>query len=521
MSGNNNSPLSTGSLGRASSLQMQRNPSHESLTTHPLLSPPATQLEQEPQPATRYVAYTPRHRTQPSASVPAPATSVSPRPTISITNSTSNPSFQASGSPAGVTGRLQLQNLKAEAQAIGLGSDSVGWAILERLGSSAPFPDSERTEWDEIWNLLTKGQATLLLPAEAAPGNFTINPEFLRDHLGLCNPPCQTTTPIVTASGIRGILESSTLTFRSLMNVASINFKPLLSVATRANALASLPPLPIPLVPSPNPAYPSVQVLGQTLSLPLLPRPVQPPPLPARPGTTGSPQQPRAPNPPAPSGASRLNPFASLFGSSRNTPAPTPPPLANVTPAPLAPLTDTSSARSSIDLSTSEGPVVAAYTIDRRISRSAIAKEATRAIKGEIKAALSVNGVPGWVKDRITAFVNPLLPVPKATRRLSGGASQTPRPDMSSPQAASDSVQHFLSLTEDELFTYFGVSNSPTGRRKEDPGVDEKAAATAKREDTAEKERKMRDVMEKVERAICSLFYERRVFVFGCESWMY
>ncbi|KAG9086937.1 hypothetical protein FS749_003276, partial [Ceratobasidium sp. UAMH 11750] len=293
------------------------------------------------------------------------------------------------------------------------------------------------------------------------------------------------------------------------MNIASINFKPLLSVATRANALASLPPLPIPLFPSPNPAYPSVQVLGQTLSLPLLPRPVQPPPLPARPGTTGSPQQPRAPNPPAPSGASRLNPFASLFGSSRNTPAPTPPPLANVTPAPLAPPTDTSSARSSIDLSTSEGPVVAAYTIDRRISRSAIAKEATRAIKGEIKAALSVNGVPGWVKDRVTAFVNPLLPVPKATRRLSGGASQTPRPDMSSPQAASDSVQHFLSLTEDELFTYFGVGNSPTGRRKEDPGVDEKAAATAKREDTADKERKMRDVMEKVERVVCSLFYER------------
>ncbi|KAG8748399.1 hypothetical protein FRC10_005946 [Ceratobasidium sp. 414] len=293
------------------------------------------------------------------------------------------------------------------------------------------------------------------------------------------------------------------------MNVASINFKPLLSVATRANALASLPPLPIPLVSSPNPAYPSVQVLGQTLSLPLLPRPTQPPPLPARPGTAGSPQQPRAPNPPAPSAASRLNPFASLFGSSRNTPAPTPPPLANVTPAPLAPPNDTGSARSSIDLSTSEGPIIAAYTIDRRISRPAIAKEATRAIKGEIKAALNVSGVPGWVKDRVTAFVNPLLPVPKATRHLSGGENQTPRPDMSSPQAASDSVQHFLSLMEDELFTYFGAGNSANGRRKDDPGVDEKAAATAKREDTEEKERKMRGVMEKVERVVCSLFYER------------
>ncbi|QRV88906.1 nuclear receptor corepressor 2 [Ceratobasidium sp. AG-Ba] len=505
MSGKNNSPLLTGSLGRAASLQMQRTPSHESLTTHPLLSPPATQLEQDPQPASRYVPYTPRHRAQPSASVPTPATSTSPQPTISISNSTSNPSFQASASSAGVTGRLQLQNLKAEAQTIGIGHDSVGWAILEKLGSSTLIPDTERAEWDEIWNLIIKGQATLLLPAETAPGNLVIDPEFMRDHLGLCHPPCQTTTPVVTASGIRGVLESSTLTFRSLMNVASVSFKPLLSIATRANALASLPPLPIPLAPSPNPAYPSVQVLSQTSSLSLLPRPLQPPPLPARPGTAGSPQQTRAPNPPVPSATSRLNPFASLFGSSRNTPAPTPPPLANVTPAPLVLPNDAGSARSSIDLSTSEGPVVAAYAIDRRISRATIAKEATRAIKGEIKAVLSTSGIPSWVKDRVTSFVNPLLPVPKASRRLSGGANQTLRPDMSSPQAASDSVQHFFGSMEEELFAYFGAG----GRRKEDPSVDEKTAADAKREDNEEKDRRMREVMEKVERVVCTLFYER------------
>jgi hypothetical protein len=287
----------------------------------------------------------------------------------------------------------------------------------------------------------------------------------------------------------------------------------LLSATTRANGLASLPPLPVPLTPSPTPAYPSVQVLGQTLSLPLLPRPAQPPPLPARPGTTGTPQQPRALIVTAPSAASRLNPFASLFGSSRNTPTPTPPPLANVTPTPLAPPSDAGSARSSIDLSTSEGPVVAAYTIDRRLSRSGIAKDATRAIKGEIKTALGVNSVPGWVRDRVTAFVNPLLPVPKVTRQLSGNANQAPRPDMTSPQAASDSVQYFLGLMEDELFAYFGAG----GRRKEDPGVDEKAAA---REDSEEKERKMREVMERVERVVCSLFYERYVLSFKSESSM-
>ncbi|KAG8733291.1 hypothetical protein FRC11_007406 [Ceratobasidium sp. 423] len=487
------------SLGRARGAKMQRTPSHESLTTHPLLSPPPGQLEQDTQPAPRYVTYTPRHRTQHSSSVPA--TSTSPQPTISISNSTSNLSFQASTSPSGVTGRLQLQNMKAEAQAIGLGNESVGWAILDRLCSSVPYPESERSEWDEIWDLLTKSQATLLLPSEPLPGNVAITPELLRDHLALCNPPNQASSPIVTVSGVRGTLQGTNITFRSLMNTASINFKSLLSATTRPTALASLPPLPVPLTASPSPSYPSVQVQGQTLSLPLLPRPVQPPPLPARPGTAAA-QQSRPPNPAPQSATSRLNPFASLFGSSRNTPAPTPPPITNVTPAPLAPPppSDTGSARSSIDLASSEGPVVAAITIDRRITRSAIAKDATRAIKGEIKSILGVQGVPSWVKDRVIAFVNPLLPIPKASRRMSN-SGKTPTPDMTSPQACSDSIQYFLSGLEDELLAYFG------NKRKEDPGVDEKAATD--RADNEEKDRKMREVMEKVERAVCVLFYDR------------
>ncbi|KAF8739059.1 VPS9 domain, partial [Rhizoctonia solani] len=494
------SNLSTISLGQTGSAKMQRTPSHESLTAHPLLSPPPSQLEQDTQPTPRYVPYTPRHRTQHSSSVPA--TSTSPQPTISISNSTSNPSFQASAGSFGVTGRLQLQNLKAEAQAIGLGNESVGWAILERLCSSVPYPENERPEWDEIWDLLTKGQATMLLPSEPLPGNVAITPDLLRDHLALCGPPNQTSSPIVTVSGVRGTLQGTNIAFRSLMNTASINFKSLLSATTRTTAFASLPPLPVPLATSPTPPYPSAQVQGQTPSLPLLPRPVQPPPLPARPGTTAS-QQTRPSNPPPQSATSRLNPFASLFGSARNTPTPTPPPIANVTPTPLAPPppSDTGSARSSVDLTSSEGPVVAAYTIDRRISRAAIAKEATRAIKGEIKSVLAVQGVPSWVKDRVVAFVNPLLPIPKASRHASSSGSKIPTPDMSSPQACSDSIQYFLSSMEDELFAYFG------SKKKEDPNADEKAATD--RANNEEKERKMREVMEKVERAICALFYDR------------
>ncbi|CAE6503642.1 unnamed protein product [Rhizoctonia solani] len=499
MSDRQDSNISPISLGRTEGANMQRTPSHESLTTHPLLSPPLGQVEQDAQLAPRYIPYTPRHRAQHSASVPAASTS--PQPTISISNSTSHPSFQASASSSGVTGRLQLQNLKAEAQSIGLDNESVGWAMLERLCSSVPYPENERPEWDEIWDLLTKGQATILLPSEPLPGNVAVTPELLRDHLALCNPPSQTASPIVTVSGVRGNIQGTNITFRSLMNTASINFKSLLSAATRSTALASLPPLPVSLTSSPSPPYPSLQVQGQTLTLPLLSRPVQPPPLPARPGTAAA-QQNRPSNPPPQSATSRLNPFASLFGS-RSTPTPTPPPIANVTPAPLAPPppSDTGSTRSSIDLASSEGPVVPAITIDRRISRAAIAKDATRAIKGEIKSILSGQGTPSWVKDRVIAFVNPLLPIPKASRRMSTGGSKTPTPDMTSPQACSDSIQHFLSGMEDELFAYFG------SKRKEDPSVDEKAATD--RADNEEKDRKMRQVMEKVERSICALFYDR------------
>ncbi|KAF8757564.1 VPS9 domain [Rhizoctonia solani] len=387
-----------------------------------------------------------------------------PQPTISISNSTSNPSFQASAGSFGVTGRLQLQNLKAEAQAIGLGNESVGWAILERLCSSVPYPESERPEWDEIWDLLTKGQATMLLPSEPLPGNVAITPDLLRDHLALCGPPTKPHHP----------------------SLPFLGYEVLYKATTRTTAFASLPPLPVPLTTSPTPPYPSAQVQGQTPSLPLLPRPVQPPPLPARPGTTAS-QQTRPSNP----------------HLTRNTPTPTPSPIANVTPTPLAPPppSDTGSARSSVDLTSSEGPVVAAYTIDRRISRAAIAKEATRAIKGEIKSVLAVQGVPSWVKDRVVAFVNPLLPIPKASRHASSSGSKIPTPDMSSPQACSDSIQYFLSSMEDELFAYFG------SKKKEDPNADEKAATD--RANNEEKDRKMREVMEKVERAICALFYDR------------
>src|SRR5262245_37409163 len=113
------------SIGRAhgTHLQVQRASSRDSLSAHPLLSPsspssstttvalPSTTTKPlAPAPVPNYVPYTPRQRTTP----------------ISVT---AHPSVSASiGDPsATATSKLQLMNLKAAAQGIGLDTGSVGW----------------------------------------------------------------------------------------------------------------------------------------------------------------------------------------------------------------------------------------------------------------------------------------------------------------------------------------------------------------------------------------------------------
>lgn len=134
------------SIGRTGSSQLQHVASHESLNAHPLLSPnPPSSLPstQGPSPegsssAPRYVPYTPRHR---------PPTSSA---TTGMTTQASMPVASHQHQQGGATSKLQLQNLKAAAQGIGLGSGTVGWAILEKLVDGEIGP-----EWDEIWTIIT------------------------------------------------------------------------------------------------------------------------------------------------------------------------------------------------------------------------------------------------------------------------------------------------------------------------------------------------------------------------------
>ena len=150
----------SGSIGRAQGSLIQRIPSpspsltREALTAHPLLSPtpasasvdaaaPTSDTQDTSPQGTRYATYTPRHRT-------APTTGTTLQSSLSV-----SPQQQSGGSPA--ANKLQLMNLKAGAQSIGLETSSVGWEILEKLIAE----HDNNPEWTDVWNVLIGGKVPI------------------------------------------------------------------------------------------------------------------------------------------------------------------------------------------------------------------------------------------------------------------------------------------------------------------------------------------------------------------------
>jgi len=129
----------SGSIGRVQGASMTRTGSRDNLTTHPLLSsgPSPPSPTPDPHSAPKYLPYTPRQK--------LPATSTTAQPPVSV-----SPQHQPTG---GATSKLQMMNLKAAAQGIGLDTACLGWAILEKLSQ-----DGETEEWSEIWGAITKGK---------------------------------------------------------------------------------------------------------------------------------------------------------------------------------------------------------------------------------------------------------------------------------------------------------------------------------------------------------------------------
>lgn len=204
-------PVSTDNVQGA---KLPRTLSHESLTvpTHPLLTSAHDDTasisslagisgspSSSPKPA--YVPYVPRQqRPLPTSPTTAAKYAVSSTPVSrQIPAALSTPSSSGATTTSAATSKLQMQNLKAAAQKIGLNGTSFGWAMLEKIANEAGYEKS--------WNALAAGKATLLLPAEDSFVGEKISPDMVEDHIIFFDLASRTSTPVVTLSGLRGTLK--------------------------------------------------------------------------------------------------------------------------------------------------------------------------------------------------------------------------------------------------------------------------------------------------------------------------
>ncbi|KAI0675975.1 hypothetical protein C8Q78DRAFT_1066580 [Trametes maxima] len=559
------------SIGR-SGINILRNPSHESLTAHPLLSPPpAPSSSAAPAPSTsptssitasapdapplsaapapRYVPYTPRQR-----GTPSPAT------TTTTTGATMHP---AAPTDRDAANRLQLMNLKAAAQKDGLDAASTGWLILERFALEA----DRAPEWNELWNAVVDGKATLLLPRDQHPTNVSITPDFIKDHVAFCDAGAASRiTSVTTLSGLRGSITEGVLTFRSTLAPTSKPFQALSSPATRSSAYAALAPLPRPLSPPARhaPPYPAFAVHAHAANLPLPPRPAahpKGPPLPPRPGAR---QTLPAHASGATSTAARLsNPFASLFGRA-NVSTPTPPASPTTGPVQLPAESTSPGASTSSNVPAAGAPE---HSTPHNVPAYVLANIAS-ALKGELEHALASEGVPSWAREKVadwSHWLSPVVPSKAATaaapatpaRRVSGLAptSSPGRKGAESPtwdiagdvvgdseaggiEEAARKIQEFWYELEEEVGKQWAedvAKEGQKGRRwrrhpkassgsegeserdkEKDDGSDEKASEEQlERDGNTDEERDspkalhVNRIMEAVERTVCSLFYDR------------
>ncbi|GJJ11369.1 hypothetical protein Clacol_005601 [Clathrus columnatus] len=452
----------SGSISKAGG-QLRRTPSRDSLNAHPLLAnTPALHLTNsssslKSEVAPKYVPYTPRHRP----------------PTSSATTGTSNqpasslPTHQAAGH-ANATSMLHTQNLKATAQSISIGIGTVGWAILEKL------TDGESgAEWDEIWNVLITVKPILLLPLEPYSGE-AITPDFVKDHIafwGNLNPS------FVTYSGLRGTLESGTLTFQSSLDTNSPMFSSLLKPDHLNSILSSLPPLPIL---KNNLHHLPAFTLPAHANLQIYPRPIKPP-LPPRPSASAPTSKPY--------GSRIANPFASLFGR----------------PSSSLPSNRPSSPSPSISSFTDEASnqhisyiEIRAYSLGKKIVKSSVLSDLSKIYKSEIKARLG--RCPQWVKNRVYGFAMPFVQQKDSptSRRSSRASGSVPSLTLSMDgNALSDAFQTLYVTIRDDILrqtVYSDEGSEDTSFIGSDTDVDDE---------------KIIPILDEVETALCEIFYDR------------
>ena len=255
---------------------------------------------------------------------------------------------------------------------------------------------------------------------------------------------------------------SNNLIFRSSLSTTSSTFQGLIVSTSRTSTLASLPPLPTQLVAPLNPEYPAFAVSGPAATLPFPPHPLHR-------------HQPR------PASTPLLGPLASLFGGARSSPAVASSPLPGSNP-----LEDSERQTHSVDVSV--------YPIHGRIVRSTVVKDISKALTAEIKECLT--GLPNWIIDKTLAFTASLYPFAKPTpppvKRTSAKALIVP--DLTNPLTASDSFQEFYASIEDQLREHAHRAS-----------FDERAADAPH----VNEDERIKQVVERVERAVCALFYDQ------------
>ncbi|KAG5220636.1 Vacuolar protein sorting-associated protein [Salix suchowensis] len=290
---------------------------------------------------------------------------------------------------------------------------------------------------------------------------------------------------MVTLSGLRGYMErGETLVFRSSLHPSTKHFHDITVLSTRSNSFASLPPLPNHLALSSPSPYPTFTITAQTNSVPL-PR--------AR-----HCRSPRSPSPPKPcqrpASVSRLsNPFASLFGHKQ-------PPSPNPSTAPTTSQTSPTSSDAADHVCE-----ITAFAINRKIVSKDIGREINRALRAEIKESLA--GLPTVEVQREQEAVQDhgngvaWVPGAVASRVFVFGADN--KSDTGVAGGFVGEISGFLRVGRRGLER----RSTPFLSRKRDDQPPGEEVVTQKIDSDA----KIAEIMETVERTICSLFYDRSV----------
>ncbi|TIC56982.1 hypothetical protein E3Q05_01436 [Wallemia mellicola] len=170
--------------------------------------------------------------------------------TISATSLSVEASSSA-GQGKDATHRLQIQQLRASAQNLGLPSDSVGYKILEAL-ATAP-PSDEDISWQDVLKLASSdkcSKATLLLPNIPSSFSIPIKPSLIRNHIiftlnaphGASASPFKQQAQMLVTNGLRGSLDEEKLVFHGHLSQNYLNSN-LFDSNTRAALLNNLTPM--------------------------------------------------------------------------------------------------------------------------------------------------------------------------------------------------------------------------------------------------------------------------------------